>query len=68
MAQLYLYQAVDLVSSKGKEGISSFSEGDEQKMMMMGLRRFTKYNNLPNVGALREKIARKLIDENQYCY
>lgn len=68
MAQLYLYKAVDIINAKGKEGIASFAEGDEQRMMLMGLRRFTKYTNLPNVVALRETIASKLIQENQYCF
>lgn len=68
MAQLYLYNAVDIVSQRGKEGIASFAEADEQRVMMMGLRRFTKYNNLPNVIHLREKIAQKLIAENQFCF
>ncbi|WP_300488963.1 acyl-CoA dehydrogenase family protein [Flavobacterium sp.] len=68
MAQLYLYHATDIVTLKGKEGIASFAEGDEQRMMLMGLRRFTKYTNVPNVVALREIIADKLIKENHYCY
>lgn len=68
MAQLYLYHAVDTINQKGKEGIVSFAEGDEQRMMLMGLRRFTKYVNMPNVVALREKIAAKLIAENKYCF
>ncbi|WP_445458481.1 acyl-CoA dehydrogenase family protein [Flavobacterium sp. HNIBRBA15423] len=68
MAQLYLYKAVDIINQKGKEGIVSFAEGDEQRMMLMGLKRFTKYTNMPNVIGLREKIAAKLISENKYCY
>ncbi len=68
MAQLYLYHAVDTIHSKGKEGIISFAEGDEQRMMLMGLRRFTKYTNMPNVVALRETIASKVIAENAYCF
>ncbi|HLW40868.1 MAG TPA: hypothetical protein VKY82_00700, partial [Flavobacterium sp.] len=68
MAQLYLYHAVDTVFNKGKEGIVSFSEGDEQRMMLMGLRRFTKYVNMPNVIALRETIASKVIAENKYPF
>jgi alkylation response protein AidB-like acyl-CoA dehydrogenase len=68
MAQLYLYQAVDTINQKGKEGIVSFTEGDEQRMMLMGLRRFTKYVNMPNVVALREKIAGKLIADNKYSF
>jgi alkylation response protein AidB-like acyl-CoA dehydrogenase len=68
MAQLYLYHAVDTISQKGKEGIVSFAEGDEQRMMLMGLRRYTKYVNMPNVVTLRDKIAAKLIAENKYCF
>ncbi|WP_445710273.1 acyl-CoA dehydrogenase family protein [Flavobacterium sp.] len=68
MAQLYLYHAVDIINEKGKEGVVSFAEGDEQRMMLMGLKRFTKYTNMPNVIRLREKIAAKLISENQYCF
>jgi len=68
MAQLYLYKAVDIVALRGKESIISFSEGDEQRMMLMGLRRFTKYTNMPNIVALREKITSKLVAENSYCF
>lgn len=68
MAQLYLYHAVDIVAQKGKEGIASFAEGDEQRIMLMGLRRFTKYVNLPNVNALRESIAQKAIEANEYVF
>lgn len=48
MAKLYLYKAVDIIAQKGKESIISFAEGDEQRMMLMGLRRFTKYTNMPD--------------------
>ncbi|WP_288981747.1 acyl-CoA dehydrogenase family protein [uncultured Flavobacterium sp.] len=68
MAKLYLYHAVDIVTQKGKEGIVSFSEGDEQRMMLMGLKRFTKYTNMPNVIGLREKIAAKIISKNKYAF
>lgn len=68
MAKLYLYKAVDIVNSRGKEGIISFAEGDEQRMMLMGLKRFTKYTNNPNVVALREVITSKLVAENEYCF
>lgn len=68
MAKLYLYKAVDIVYTKGKEGIASFAEGDEQRMMLVGLRRFTKYNNLPNVVALRNCIADKLIQDNSFSF
>lgn len=66
MSQLYLYNAVDIINQKGKEAIVSFAEGDEQRMMLMGLKRFTKYANQPNVVALRTKIADKIAKENGY--
>ena len=68
MAKLYLYKAVDIVTQKGKESIISFAEGDEQRMMLMGLRRFTKYTNMPNIVGLRETITTKLVTENEYCF
>ncbi|MDI1256684.1 MAG: acyl-CoA dehydrogenase family protein [Flavobacterium sp.] len=68
MAKLYLYKAVDIITQKGKESIISFAEGDEQRMMLMGLRRFTKYTNMPNIVALREQITSKLVAENEYCF
>ncbi len=66
MSQLYLYNAVDIIIKKGKEAIVSFAEGDEQRMMLMGLKRFTKYANQPNVVELRTKIANKISEENGY--
>ena len=68
MSKLYLYNAVDIVIKNAKEGIVSFAEGDEQRMMLMGLKRFTKYTNQPNVIALRNTIAEKLSAENRYCF
>ncbi len=68
MAKLYLYKAVDIVTQRGKESIISFAEGDEQRMMLVGLRRFTKYTNMPNIVGLRETITTKLVTENEYCF
>lgn len=68
MARLYLYHAVELINQKGKEGIISFAEGDEQRIMLMGLKRFTKYANMPNVAKLRIQIANKVAEENGYCF
>ncbi len=68
MAKLYLYQAVDIINQKGRESIISFAEGDEQRMLLMGLRRFTKYTNMPNIVALREQIAKKVVEENEYSF
>ena len=68
MAQLYLYDAVDIVMRKAKEAIISFAEGDEQRMMLMGLKRFTKYQNHPNVVQLKEMIADAVAERNGYTF
>jgi len=68
MAQLKLYHAVEKINEKAKEAIISFAEGDEQKMMLMGLKRFTKYYNYPNVVELRKTIAERVIEDNTYKF
>ena len=68
MAKLCLYQAVNKIGEKGKEAITYFADGDEQRMMLMGLKRFTKYTNNPNAIQLRKIIASKVIAENKYCF
>ena len=68
MTQLYLYNAVDIIIKKAKETIVSFAEGDEQRMMLMGLKRFTKYANMPNVVELRKSIAADLEENGKYRF
>ena len=68
MARLTLYNAVNKAQQYGKEAINYFTTGDENRMMKMGLKRFTKYTNEPNVIALRNIIADKIISENKYCF
>ncbi|HLV40206.1 acyl-CoA dehydrogenase family protein [Xanthomarina sp.] len=68
MAKLYLYNAVSIVEKNGKESIISFAEGDEQRMLLMGLKRFVKYANYPDIVDLRLAIAEKVKAENKYCF
>ncbi len=68
MAKLYLYHAIDIIDTKAKEAIISFAEGDEQRMMLMGLKRFTKYQNMPNIVGMRNLIAEKVIAEKKYPF
>lgn len=68
MSRLYLYNATETIIQKGKEAIISFAEGDEQRMMLMGLKRFTKYTNNPNVAALRTQIADKVAADKGYTF
>ena len=66
MTKLNLFNAVEIINRKGKEAIISFTEADEQRMLLMGLKRFTKYINYPNIVALKKEIAKAAIDKNKY--
>ncbi len=68
MAKLNLAEAVDKIKKSGREAICGFAEGDDQRLLLMGLKRFTKYTNEPNTIALRKEISAKLIEENNYCF
>lgn len=63
----YLYDAADLVNKSGKDAINAFAEGDEQRMILMGLKRFTKADPF-NSKEARRRIADKMISEGRYCY
>lgn len=65
MLQVYLNEAVDLVAKNGKEAINSFATGDEQRMMLLGLKRFTKMAPF-NAKDARRLIAAKLIEDGRY--
>ena len=67
MVRIWLNDASDRINKAGKDAINSFAEGDEQRMLLMGLKRFTKVAPL-NVKEARRKIAAKLITENKYCF
>jgi hypothetical protein len=67
MMQVYIRDAADKIFKAGKEALNSFVEGDEARMMMVGLKRFTKTEAI-NTTAARRRIAAKLIDENKYCF
>ncbi|MEW4924793.1 acyl-CoA dehydrogenase family protein [Algibacter sp. 2305UL17-15] len=68
MAKLNLFHAIDVIETAGKHSIISFSTGDEQRMMLMGLKRYIKYVNMPNIIELRHIIAEKVIKENKYSF
>ncbi len=68
MAKLYLHMAIEKVGHAGREAIYSFAEGDEQRILLMGLKRFTKVQNPINVKETRIRIATKVIAENKYAF
>ncbi len=67
MAMVYLHHAVTKAANAGREAISSFAEGDELRLMLMGLKRFTKIEPY-NLKAARRKIADFVIEKGEYPF
>lgn len=61
----YLYDTADKINKHGKDAINAFAEGDEQRMMLLGLKRFTKTSSF-NTKDARRRIADKLISDGNY--
>jgi len=60
IARTYLYDAADKINKAGKDAINSFASGDEQRMMLLGIKRFTKVAPF-NAKDARRRIAGKLL-------
>jgi alkylation response protein AidB-like acyl-CoA dehydrogenase len=67
MTKIYLYEAIDKVEAAAKEAIVSFAKGDEQKVMLMGLKRFTKPDFI-NTKELRRQVADVMVAEGKYPF
>ncbi|HRD58169.1 MAG TPA: acyl-CoA dehydrogenase family protein [Ferruginibacter sp.] len=67
MTRVYINDVLDKVNKAGKDAINAFAEGDEQRMMLLGLKRFTKAQPY-NVKDARRRIADKLIADNRYSF
>jgi alkylation response protein AidB-like acyl-CoA dehydrogenase len=67
MALVYLNEAVVKVNNAGREAITSFAEGDELRVMLMGLKRFTKIEPM-NLKNARRRVAEAMIEENKYIF
>ncbi|MCP2045635.1 acyl-CoA dehydrogenase family protein [Pontibacter sp. HSC-36F09] len=59
--------AVDTAFLAGKDAIASMVEGDEQRLLFMGLKRFTK-KDLYNTKEARRRIAASMIEANEFVY
>ncbi|MBK0404436.1 acyl-CoA dehydrogenase family protein [Adhaeribacter sp. BT258] len=68
MLRVYLEEAINTTYLAGKEAIGAMAEGDEQKMLFIGLKRFTKTSELFNAKEARRRVAAKLISENRYAF
>lgn len=67
LMRIYMVEAVDQVAKAGKEALWAFAEGDELRMMLVGLRRFTKMEPF-NVKQARQEVAQQIIEANKYIF
>lgn len=67
IVKTYLYDAADKINKAGKDALNSFADGDELRMMHIGLKRFTKVEPF-NTKESRRRIATKMIEANSYCF
>ena len=67
IARTYISDSLERINLSGKHAIAAFNDGDTLRIMLMGLKRFTKYEAYNTIAA-RRRIADKLIAENWYCF
>jgi alkylation response protein AidB-like acyl-CoA dehydrogenase len=67
IVKTHFYDAASRIEKCAKDAINSFAEGDECRMMLMGVKRFTKVSPF-NPKQARQMIAQHLIEENKYCF
>jgi hypothetical protein len=65
--RIYLSEAIDRVNVNGRTAINSMCEGDEQRMLLMGIKRFAK-PSMVNTKDARRRIAAALCEANSYCF
>jgi len=65
IVKTYLYDAADRINKSAKDAINAFADGDEHRMMLMGVKRFTKAAAL-NTKSAKRRIAEKLIADGKY--
>jgi alkylation response protein AidB-like acyl-CoA dehydrogenase len=67
IVKTYIYDAADKINKAGKDALNSFADGDELRMMHIGLKRFTKTEPFNSKDA-RRRIAAKMIADNKYAF
>jgi hypothetical protein len=67
IAIIYLHYAIEKSAYAAKQAIYSFAEGDELKLMLLGLKRFTKIDPY-NLKEARRKVANYVIEKNEYPF
>ena len=67
MVRIWLSDSAERIHKAGRDAIYAFAEGDEQKMMLNGIKRFTKTDPF-NTKNARRRVAAKMLEANKYCF
>jgi alkylation response protein AidB-like acyl-CoA dehydrogenase len=67
IAMIYLHEALEKASSAGKQAIYAFAEGDELRLMLLGLKRFTKIEPF-NLKEARRRVANYALEKGEYPF
>ncbi|HWA36098.1 MAG TPA: acyl-CoA dehydrogenase family protein [Cyclobacteriaceae bacterium] len=67
MARIYLHSAIEKAAAAGRQAIYAFAEGDELRLMLLGLKRFTKVEPY-NLKEARRKVANFVIEKGEYPF
>ena len=65
IVKTYIYDAADAINKAGKDALNSFADGDELRMMHIGLKRFTKMDPF-NSKEARRTICAQLVADDGY--
>tara|TARA_B100001175_G_scaffold317514_1_gene334731 strand:- start:1086 stop:2882 length:1797 start_codon:yes stop_codon:yes gene_type:complete len=68
MSKLYVFNATEIVTSRSKEIIGNISEGTAKIDLLKNVHHLCRYEDLPNIIAIKNRIADKIIEENKYCF
>ncbi|NBS19044.1 MAG: acyl-CoA dehydrogenase [Flavobacteriia bacterium] len=68
MVKLYLFEATETTQRKAKEIIGNLAKGDAQTNLLKSVHRLCRYDHLPDVIELKNRIADAIIKENKYCF
>lgn len=68
MAQVFCNDAIQKIEASAKNTIAGMLEGDEAKMLLVALKRYTKNNSPINTFAARQRIADVMIAANTYTF
>lgn len=67
ITRTFIYDAADRIHHAGKTAVNSFADGDEQRMMLMGVKRFTRTEPY-NAKDARRRIAAKLLEKGHFFF